>query len=415
MQALYTRFQEQMLHSALSKRRVVILSGARQTGKTTLARNITKKLDAIYRTLDNLTLLDAAQKDPQGFVSHGNELMVIDEIQKAPELLQTIKQSVDDNTTNGRFLLTGSANINSLPGTKESLAGRVSKIRLRPLVQSEIISGNNNFINNAFNEVFTSSSNPLLVSHTKDYYLDLALRGGYPEALTFEDMSDVHFWHKDYINAIIERDLKDIANIHRISHFKNLLQVISSWSSKLIDYSSIGSHLSLSRPTLITYINILETLFFVDRLPAWCKTDFDRAFKREKLFMSDSGLMSSILDWNLDKVRLDGERNGKLIETFVFNQLATIVECSQDYKLYHYRDRDKREIDFLIENKQGDFLGIEVKAGSSISSDSFKHMRWFKTHLAVNHNFIGIVLYTGQHIVSFGDNMWAVPICAIWY
>ncbi len=407
----YARWQVKNIESALRTRRVLLLAGPRQCGKTTLARNLGIE-NSFYRTLDDATILAAAVNDPNGFIRHADNLMIIDEIQRASLLLTAIKQDVDENQAMGRFLLTGSANIQSLPNATESLAGRVHKIRLRPLSMGEICGKSADFIDNAFAENFSDAQN---TSADKNYYLELALRGGYPEILRFNNHREVRKWHRDYLDSLMERDLKDIANIKRKDSMLKLLEVLAAWSSKFMDVSAIGSSLSLSRPTLETYINALETLFLIERVRPWSKTDYDRVSRQDKLFMTDTGLIASILNWNLEKVQLNGELNGKLLESFVFTQLAAIIDARENnYQLYHYRDREKREIDFIVEDEDGNILGIEVKAGSAINKKHFQHLEWFKNNLIKNHKFTGIILYTGDKSLSFGNNLWAVPMNNLW-
>lgn len=411
----YKRWQKEKIGDALKTRRVVLLEGSRQSGKTTLSKSLLSDR-AIYRTLDDTTLLRAALEDPSGFVEHGDELMIIDEIQRAPDLLLAIKKNVDENPGRGRFLLTGSANIQSLPSVQESLAGRISKIRLRPLSMGEIYNSSPDFINNAFEGTFLikkQTKNSL--NYNKNTYLSYAMQGGYPEAFAFEKIKDAQHWHKDYLAALIDRDLQDIAEIRRKNSLLKLVEVLAAWSSKEVDIAKIGSNLSLARPTVEAYINALETLYLVERVRPWHMTDYDRIKKQDKIFMTDSGFMSSILKWTFDTIQFDSDLNGKLVETFVFNQISAILEAqSKDLKLYHYRDREKREIDFLIQNEDGDILGIEVKSGSAIKKSMFKHLDWFKRNIAKNNKFKGIVLYSGEHIVSFGEDMWAIPISILW-
>lgn len=413
MQQSYTeRWQTENIRKALKSFRVVILAGPRQCGKTTLAKQL-KKENIIYRTLDDTTLLQAALENPHDFIRHNQQLLVIDEIQRAPLLLQAIKKEVDENPQPGRFLLTGSANIQALPNVSESLAGRVRKIRLRPFTQAEVYHKSAYFLECAFAEKLSSMD--IFSHYNKDFYLIEALKGGYPEPRLLS-ANEAKLWHKSYLNALMERDLKDIVQIRRQHHMNKLLEILAAWSSKFMDIASIGSNLGLSRITIESYINALEALYLIDRVKPWAKTDYLRVNKHDKLFFNDTGLMSAILQWKLDKIRFDGEINGKLLETFVFNQLAAMVDYQDDiYDLYHYRDREKREIDFIIENSDNELLGIEVKAGSTVTKDSFKYLKWFNDNLAKERKFIGIVLYTGEHILRFDKNMWVVPIQALWY
>lgn len=420
MSNTYIRWQTQSLQKSLSTRRVLILEGPRQCGKTTLVKAFSKS-DAIYRTLDDPTLLNAVISDPQGFVRHGDELMIIDEVQRAPLLLQVIKQDVDENLQPGRFLLTGSANIQSLPGVNESLAGRVSKIRLRPLALGEIYARPPHFLEMAFEQTFLPRMSVTIGLDAsgdlrgKDAYLAEAFRGGFPEVRRFSSERECRAWHNDYIDALIERDLKDIANIRRQDGMRKLIEVLAAWSSKFMDVASICTNLSLTRPTVESYINALETLYLIERVRPWHKTDYDRVGKQEKLFLTDTGMMTAILRWSFDKVRLDGDMNGKLLETFVFNQLSAQLDVHESqYQLTHYRDREQREVDFVIEREDGAILGIEVKAASLVNKAMFKHLTWFREHMTPKQKFVGIVFYTGDHVVPFGPDLWAVPISCLW-
>ena len=406
----YSRWQTNVVLNALKTRRVVIIGGARQCGKTTLSKSFVIS-GVTYRTLDDKLLLQAAKNDPQEFVKHRDQIMIIDEIQKAPELLPAIKMAVDDNNRPGQYLLTGSANIQSLPGVTESLAGRIREIPLRPLSQGEILGHLPNFLDSAFNQLFHPHSNSL----SRDDIIEIAMRGGYPEPLGFPNY-ERQLWHQNYIETLLDRDLKEIVNIRRRDAMDNLVQVVSAWSTKPIDIAAISSGLSLQRHTVESYFNAIEALYLIDRIPPFVKTDYDRVGKQSKLIFNDSGLMASILRWRIDDIRLDSDRVGKLIETHVGNELQKHIDTTENRcVLYHYRDREKREIDFIIEGYHGDLLGIEVKASTTPSLNDFKQLKSFKEKIAPsNKNFIGIVLYTGNHIVSFGESMWAVPISCLY-
>ena len=409
MTKLYPRWQKKTIEQMMLERRVLLLNGPRQSGKTTLARELESD-QTEYRTLDDGTLREAADNDPQGFIKRSTKTLIIDEVQRIPSLLSAIKKAVDEDISYGQYLLTGSTNIQSLPTVNESLAGRIAKIRLRPLAQGEIERTTPSFFDSAFNQSFSSSS----TNYDRDAILEIAFRGGFPEPMLLQDRGRKR-WHTDYVNAILERDLKEIARIHRKNAMRELVHTLAAWSGKFMDLSAIGSGLSIQRATIESYINALETLFMVERVYPWTKTDYARVGKQSKLFMADSGLMSSLLRWKMDQVRLDSDRSGKLIETFAFNEIAAQIDASDGrYELFHYRDREKREIDFLIEREDNALLGVEVKAGSAISKNDFKHMKWFQNNLAKNQEFIGVILYTGQHPASFGNNLWAIPFGLLW-
>jgi uncharacterized protein len=410
MSQLFLRWQLKNLIAAMKTRRVLLITGARQCGKTTLAKQL-GVVSNTYRTLDDLATRRLAEIDPKSFLSHSGDTLLIDEIQKVPELLSAIKMVVDNDTRPGQFVLTGSADISSIPSVKESLAGRIRKLRLRPLSEGEIVNSKPTFLEQAFAQSFTDH----FIPYTRDQLIEIAFRGGFPEAVRLEP-SERAIWHRDYLNALLDKDLQDIAKIQRISSMNELVQILAAWSGKYMDVSAMSSNLSISRPTLETYINALNTLYVIETLQPWTHTDYARIGKPKKTFMTDSGLMSSCLQWNIDQVRLDVDRSGKLIETFVFNEIASQIDASNGkYKLYHYRDREQREIDFLIERgSDSALLGIEVKAGSVIGQSDFKHLKWFKKNLAKDRIFVGITLYTGELVGAIDQGLWALPFGVLW-
>jgi predicted AAA+ superfamily ATPase len=407
-QQLYPRWQSANVTLALKTRRIVMLAGPRQSGKTTLARE-TAGAEGEYRTLDDVALKAAAENDPHGFVKSKAKMLVIDEVQRAPMLLPALKKAVDEDTRAGQFLLTGSANFRALPGVQESLAGRIASIRLRPLTQGEILSRKPHFVSRAFAGKFGRPD----AAYDRDALLELAFRGGFPEVTRLTGRARRQ-WHLDYVDALIESDIRDISRIQRKDALHDLFGVLAAWSGKFMDISAIGSGLSIRRPTLESYINALESMFVVERLLPWVRTDYERVARLKKLFMADSGMMASLLRWQFDQVRFDPDRSGKLIETFAFNEIAAQVDAGDgDLTLFHYRDREKREIDFIVERDGGALLGIEVKAGSAVGASDFKYLKWFKAQHS-NRPFTGIVLYSGVETLAFGDGFWAVPFAAIW-
>jgi predicted AAA+ superfamily ATPase len=225
-------------------------------------------------------------------------------------------------------------------------------------------------------------------------------------------------WHRDYVRALLDRDLKDIANIRRRADMQNLLEVLAAWSGKFMDIAGICGKVSIAKATLETYINLLEALYLFERVPPWTRTDYDRVGRHPKIYATDTGLMAAVLNWRLGDVLFDPDRSGKIVETLVFNELSAQIGSGYEYSLSQYRDYKGREIDFLVENDNGELLGVEVKAGSMVSKKDCRHMTWFRDNIAKNiakdKRFIGVVLYTGDTTLPLGENMYAVPIGALW-
>src|SRR3990167_2812483 len=407
----YQRWQTPIITNGLKTRRIVIIAGARQCGKTSLTKLLVTK-NVTYRSLDNDAWLRIAKTDPHEFIKHQNQLMIIDEVKKAVDLLPAMKMAVDEDTRPGQFLLTGSANLASLPTVTESLAGRIRKIPLRPLAQGEILNHQPDFLGKVFSHHFRELKPQKL---SRDEIIEIALRGGYPEPLVFSSYIR-SVWHEDYINALLDKDLSEITNIKKRSAMEDLIRIVASWSTKLIDLTAIGSGLSIQRHTLESYLNALAALYLIDHVRPYLKSDYDRIGKKSKLIINDSGLMASLLNWNLENIRFNGDSVGKLIETHVGNELQKHIDHTEHRcKLYYYRDRDHREVDFLIENHNGDLVGIEVKASTSADTPDFKHLKWFKENIAPkDKKFAGIVLHTGDITTSFGNGMWAIPISTLY-
>lgn len=405
------RWQEKNIKDLRNKRRIIQITGARKCGKTTTAKAITSHYDNLYYTLDNKTILDACISDPINFLTHNKDIMVIDEVQKAPIIITTLKQIVDEDIRKGRYIITGSVDIQSLPQVNESLAGRIGRILLRTLTQGEILEKKPVFIENLKNNNFQSKYE----YDGKEEILYTALNGGYPETLGYT-LRDIKNWCHDYITAILEKDLKDIENIRNHQNMKKLVETTAAWSSKYMEQNAIRSALSIEKPTFNKYLSLLEMMYIIETLPAYTKTDYERVTKKPKIFMTDTALISSILNYTMDNVRLNQDISGKLIETFIHHELASFMDYyNGEYSLYHFRDNAGHEIDFILhDNNANNIYAIEVKSGSNISRNDFKHIKWFNNNIAKNNKFIGIILYTGKETLSFGDILKAVPICALW-
>jgi predicted AAA+ superfamily ATPase len=406
----YIRWQTEKTRKALKSRRVIAVSGARQTGKTTLSKQIIKD-KGVYRSLDSEELLKLAKFDPNSFIKNKQGTMVIDEVQKVPSLLSEIKIAVDNNNRPGQYLLTGSANIQSLSTINDSLAGRISHIRLRPLTVGEILGKKPRFLEMAFKGDFPVQ----IKGFDKDTILDFAFRGGYPEVLRLKSDKERADWHLDYIDSLIKGDLQDIENIRRHDVVRDLIPILFGWSGKFMDKSRIGSGLEVSRQTLDIYINALILMFLFERVPSWIKSDYEIVKRKSKIYATDSGLMASILKWRREDLQLDSDKTGKLIETFVFQELSAQIDLDRDYFLTHYRDTKKREIDFIISKGDEGVVGIEVKSSKSFTQDDFSSLKWFKENIIKEKTaFRGIVLHTGIDTLHFGKDMLAVPMAALW-
>ena len=404
-----SRWQTAQIQARLADRRVLLLAGARQCGKTTLARHLVTESVA-YVTLDEATAREAAAADPVGFIERPVDTLIIDEIQRVPALLPAIKWVVDQNPRPGQFLLIGSTHLSAIPAAQESLAGRVAQIRLRPLSVGEVYQVEPTWMDRAFERALTAVKQATDRAGT----IELAMAGGFPEVLSLPATGRAA-WHRDYIEALLTRDLQEISHIERRDAMEKLLLTLAAWSSKPINLSDLGRDLSITRPTVESYLAALEALYLVERLPAFTSRDYERVSRKDKLFMVDSGLMASLLHWREDEVAYNADRLGNLIETFVYTQLMSLVDVSDGYRLMHYKDREKREIDFVVERlSDGAILAIEVKAAATVQRKDFQHIHWFQKNLAGTRPFTGLVLYTGQEIFPMGEGLQAVPISTLW-
>ena len=403
------RWNLRVLDKALKTRRAVIISGARQCGKSTLLEMFFGGRVEI-RSLDSKRLREAALLDPQSFVRYdGDGPMVIDEVQKAPELLSEIKLVVDKNRRPGQYVITGSSDIYSAPESDESLAGRVKNMRMRTFTQGEIQGVEPTFLGRLFANDYESRYSGC----DKRMVLDVAFRGGYPEVVGLSPQ-DRREWFQDYVKSLFSKDIKDDERIRRQRALHDLLKAVAAWSSKFVDSDALQAACGLSRTTYREYLGVLERYYLCECVEAWTGTDYARVGKRPKWYMCDTGLMAALLNWRTKDIELDPDKSGKIVETFVFTELAAQIDLSGDYSLYQYRDIDKREIDFIVEDADGNLAGIEVKAGSGVGTNDFKHLAWFREHLAKGRQFVGIVLYAGSETLSFGNGMQAVPISVLW-
>ena len=405
---MYDRFARDRIREALTDTRVVLISGPRQSGKTTLAHGIAAG-DIPFFTLDDATVLAAANDDPVGFL-RGLERAVIDEIQRAPGLLLSIKTEVDRDRTPGRFLLTGSANLMTVPRVAESLAGRMEVVTLLPLARSEILGAKPTFLDSAFRGVVPRAGTVML----GDDLVETVLAGGYPEALARSKWTRRQDWYHGYIDAIVQRDIRDIARIEQLSIMPKLLDILAAHSGQLVNYSRIGGAIGLNHVTTRKYMQTFESLFIVRTLQPWFTNRLKRLTKSPKLHFLDAGLLAALRDISPAAVRKDRTSFGAILETFVFGELQKLATWSdRRCSFSHFRDKDKDEVDIVIENRRGDVVGIDVKSSATVSPRDFSGMR--KLAQACGDRFVqGMVLYDHDRVVPFGDNIHAVPLSCLW-
>lgn len=407
---MLARHASARLRTALADRPVVLLHGARQTGKTTLVRAVAEAVGARYVTLDDLTMLAAARGDPGGFLAGFAQPLVLDEVQRAPDLLLAIKAMVDRQRTPGRFLLTGSANVLLVPRVAESLAGRMEIVSLWPFSQGEIEGVVEGFIDAAF-----GAKPPALAPAASSLRLpERVLRGGYPEAVALASAERRRAWFDAYLTTILHRDVRDLARIEGLTELPRLLALLASRPLAQLNYADLSRGTGLAQSTLKRYFALLETVFLVRLLPPWYANIGKRLVKTPKVLLADTGLAAHLM--GIDDARLTQDRTllGGLLESFVAMELVKQAGWSADPPtLHHFRTHEGEEVDLVLERRGGALVGIEVKSAATVSAADFKGLRAL-AEVAGRRFRRGIVLYTGGEIVPFGDKLFALPVDALW-
>jgi len=411
MEALIPRLAEKPLREALTDTPVVLLHGPRQCGKTTLAKLVGDKHGYTYLSFDDEGIAAAATADPIGFVNEAPRRTIFDEVQRVPQIFPAIKLAVDKKRTPGQFLLTGSANVLLVPKLSESLAGRLEILRLHPLCQAEIQARKPSFIDALFSARFKTSKTEAL---GRD---DLARRictGGFPVAAARKTPARRTAWLRDYINTLIQRDVRDLARIANLDIMPRLLSAAAAQTATLTNISDLASPFSVSRPTIRDYITLLEHVFLLDHLAPWHMNNLNRLVKTPKLHMGDTGLAAALLGHNESTLRRDPEALGPLLETFVYQELRRQASVHSDpLRFFHYRDKDKFEVDIVVELGPKDIVGVKVKAAASVQTRDFRGLRKLRD-VAKGRLAAGVVLYDGATTLPFGDGLFAVPIRRLW-
>jgi hypothetical protein len=406
---LYSRLIEPRVAEALLDTPVVLIAGPRQAGKTTLVRLIAEEQERRYLTMDDELTLLSAREDPVGMI-RSLDCAVIDEIQRAPQLLLAIKKIVDEDRRPGRFLLTGSANLMALPTVADSLAGRMETLLLLPLSQSEIESRIANWIDSAFAAQILEADRPAVGGDL----VERVLRGGYPEAISRTSSKRRVTWARQYIDAIIQRDVRDVADIEKLDQLPRFLRALTQTAGQMCNYTQLGGQVELYGKTAARYVGVLEQMYLLKRVDVWARNRLSRVVKTPKLQFIDSGLLATLLDLTTEEIQQNRTRFGNVLETFVFSELLKHASTAEgDYRLMYYRDADKFEVDIVIESAAGNIVCVEVKSAATVKESDLRGLKKL-ADIAGKQFKMGVLLYDGTETMPLGDGIWAAPLSSLW-
>lgn len=388
----------------------VLLQGARQVGKTTLAKQLIQTgVMQHYFSFDDPVLLSAATQDPVGFVRELPPRSVLDEVQRVLPVLPAIKLRIDAHREVGDLLLTGSANPMMLPRLSETLVGRMATVTLMPLTQGEIEGRQDRWVESLFSDDFS----PRRFPRTSDL-LERVERGGYPEEVLRSDARERVDWLAAYIDTLLARDVREIADIERLAEVPRLLQLLAAQACQTLNVAALSQQTGVPQTTLQRYLTLLETLFLWTRVPAWFANLGKRLLKSPKILVNDTGIACMLLGVDAVRLATDPLLQGRMVENFVGMELLKQIGFSrQRLRLYHFRTDRGEEVDFLIEAADGTLVGVEVKASATVNASHFKGLRTLQS-LVGNSLRRGIVLYWGEQTVPFGEGLWAQPVSALW-
>jgi predicted AAA+ superfamily ATPase len=400
------------LRAALRDTPVTMLIGPRQSGKSTLAQALAGELDdARYVSLDRGLNLAAARDDPAGFVAGDSRTLVVDEVQRVPELLLEIKASVDEDRRPGRFVLTGSADVLSLPRVAETLAGRMEVLRLWPLSQGEIEGRRDGFLEALLAgepESLADGADPA----TKDDLRRRIEAGGFPEAVARAGARRGR-WFDSYLDTMLQREVRDLANITGLTDLPRLMLLLAGRAGGLLNYAGIARDLGMPQTTVKRYLALLETAFLVLTVPAWFWNIGKRLVKSPKLLLSDAGLLTHLLGGGAAVERSFGAF-GAVLENFVLMEIVKQTSASPARPaVFHYRSADGLEVDALIEPRGGPICAVEVKAAATLSRRDSQGLRSLSATLGDEFG-AGVILHAGTEAARLAPKIWALPLSALW-
>lgn len=408
------------LEEALASARVVNLIGPRQVGKTTLVRDLFDH--GKFVTLDDAAVLSALESDPEGQIAAlmaeaAGGPLIIDEAQRSRQLALVIKRVVDADRRKGQFVLTGSSNVFTTAEVADSLAGRMRTLKLWPLSQAEIRTAPvNRLMDWALQAApaLTQIADPQVLSRAE--YIDLILAGGFPEIRTLP-LRARQRQYRDYIDAVVDRDVADIMPVRKPEALRILIDQMAARTAQEINVSDLAKLTRLQRVTVDQYLEILTRLSLVTRLGAWTAGEGKRDIKQPKYHFVDTGIVSALRRFTETTFQIGNapEALGGLLETYVVGQLQRALPLQdEDYRLYHWRSADRREVDVIVDGGSRLAL-IEVKASATVTAADLKHLRWFATEgPGRSRNCTGVIFYLGREKLTFGDRTFALPVSCLW-
>ena len=412
MVRLIVRHALAQLRAAVRDTPVVVVTGPRQAGKSTLVQQlIDGGFAARYVTLDDGAVRSAAQADPEAFLSDLGSPLVIDEAQRAPALALAIKAAVDRKRAAGRYVITGSADVTAMPALAAALVGRMETITLWPLSQGEIEGHREQFVDEVFAARLPAASGS---DDLRQDAFRRALRGGFPEVALTRTGARREAWYRSYLASVVDREIRDMSRIEELADLPRILALVAGRATNALNISEVARALDMNKMTVSRYLALLERVFLIRRVRSWAGDIGRRVLQHPKLLIPDSGVLGHLLEVDRARAMKDGRVGGAIMENFVLGEIERQLTWSRDRpSLYYLRTYDGHEIDAVLERRGGDLVGVEVKSGLAVDESDFVPLRAFASRVGARFKR-GIVLYGGRESVAFGHQMHAMPLSALW-